>query len=70
MDRRTPTVATNVAAAMHGTDVPALSKATGIPAADLHSALHGRTEFQMSDLLNVGGFLRVPAESFLVGVAP
>lgn len=61
-------MATNVTAAMHGTDVPTLAEATGIPAADLTSALAGRTEFMMSELLNVGGFLRVPAHTFLSGV--
>lgn len=72
MDRRAATdqIAANVRAAVTRVGAPtqSISEATGIPVDDLTSRLSGEEELTVDQLVNVGGFLRVPA-SLLTAVS-
>lgn len=70
--RRTPkTVAENVLAAIakHGATLDGVAEAAHIDLPALNQRLDGVEEFSVSELVNVGGFLRVPAETLIEGVA-
>jgi hypothetical protein len=73
MDGRTARerVAANVAAALEasGASVSMLSEATDLTYLDLEARLAGVTDFTFQDLVQVGGFFRIPASRFLEGVA-
>jgi hypothetical protein len=73
MDQNVATglVGARVSAALRvaGVSVRTLSEATDIPISELESRLSGDTDFTISELVSVGGFLRSPANTFLEGVA-
>lgn len=61
------TVARRVVLAMSetGVDAASVAQAADITAADLEDRLTGRVDFQIDELVRVGGFLHVPATRFL-----
>ncbi|MGX9349217.1 hypothetical protein [Microbacterium sp. KNMS] len=48
-----------------GTDVHSVAKAADITDLELVDRLHGRADFQLEELVRVGGFLRVPVTRFM-----
>lgn len=48
-----------------GVDAASVAQAADITAADLEDRLTGRVDFQIDELVRVGGFLHVPATRFL-----
>lgn len=70
--RRTPkTVAENVLAAIAetGATLHGVAEAAHIDLPELNLRLEGVEEFTVSELVCVGGFLHVPAQSLIEGVA-
>lgn len=67
--RRAAQVVANVRDAVNasGVPIPKLAQAADIPSDVLDARLGGRDELTISDLVNVGGFLRVKPTSFLEG---
>ncbi|MGO3884709.1 MAG: hypothetical protein ACTJHU_00295 [Mycetocola sp.] len=48
-----------------GIDVPIVAEAADMTTSELEDRLFGRTPFDLSELVKVGGFLRIPAYKFL-----
>lgn len=48
-----------------GSDVISVSQAADITISQLEDRLSGRVDFQLDELVRVGGFLHVPVESFM-----
>ncbi|MDH5134989.1 MULTISPECIES: hypothetical protein [unclassified Microbacterium] len=48
-----------------GSDVMSVAQAADITAHQLEDRLSGRVDFQLDELVRVGGFLRIPAERFM-----
>lgn len=73
MERRSlnAIAATAVQTTMAAEDVSTstLSEATGIDEATLRDRLDNKSDFTFGELTDVGGFFRLPASSFLQGVA-
>ena len=71
MRRTTATIAGNVVSAMaaQGVSPETLASATHIDLPALRERLESIEEFSVAELVNVGGFLHVPTESLLEGVA-
>lgn len=71
MERRIPTVAGNIADAMDAqhVTVPSVAEATHIPVSDLEARLSGEVEFKFSEVVSVGGFLRLSPATFFEGAA-
>lgn len=71
MDRRTPTetVARNVrsAVAASGVAINSVAQAADMPLSVMESRLNACTPFTFAELVRVGGFLCVPADSLLEG---
>lgn len=61
------TVARRVALAIReaGSDVRSVAQAADITTSDLEDRLNGRVDFQIDELVRVGGFLHVPATGFI-----
>lgn len=61
------TVARRVTLAIReaGVDASSVARAADITTSDLEERLHGRVDFQLDELVRVGGFLRIPATRFL-----
>lgn len=57
------------AIAVNGADVHTVAQAADITSQGLLDRLAGRVEFEISELVTVGGFLRVPATELLGGTA-
>lgn len=47
-----------------GSDVSSVAQAVDIATSDLEDRLSGRVDFEISELVRVGGFLRVPTPWF------
>ena len=60
-------VARRVTLAMReaGSDVHSVAQAADITTAQLEDRLNGRVDFQLDELVRVGGFLRTPATRFM-----
>lgn len=73
MDRNSTTnlIARRVSEALlaSGADLPTLAEAADITTEDLNDRLNGRVEFQVDELVRVGGFLRSPITELLGGAA-
>lgn len=69
MDRNrvTKQIARRVSSAIRraGADVHSVAQAADISTPELNDRLNGRVEFQVQELLGVGGFLRIPVTRFL-----
>ncbi|MDQ0726851.1 hypothetical protein [Microbacterium sp. W4I20] len=48
-----------------GADVRIVARAADITISELDDRLNGRAEFQIDELVHVGGFLRIPATRFM-----
>lgn len=48
-----------------GTDAQSVARAADITTSELNDRLNGCVEFQLDELVRVGGFLHVPATRFL-----
>lgn len=48
-----------------GADVRIVASAADITPAELEDRLSGRVEFQLGELCDVGGFLRIPVTHFI-----
>jgi len=48
-----------------GSDVHSVAQAADITDSDLKDRLEGRVDFQVDELVRVGGFLRIPVTRFL-----
>lgn len=74
MNRRilTETVAENVSTAIAAADQPnhIVAQAADMDSAVFEEALTGKTPFTISQLLRVGGFLRVPAHQLMKEATP
>lgn len=69
MDRETATIAiarrVSVAISNAGSDIPTVAQAADITTSELEARLEGRAEFQIDELVHVGGFLRIPVTRFM-----
>lgn len=69
MDRNsiTSTLARRVSLAIReaGADVRIVARAADITTSELEDRLSGRVEFQLGELADVGGFLRIPVTRFM-----
>lgn len=69
MDRNQITIAVarrvNLAICEAGSDAPSVAQAADMTTVELVDRLHGRAEFQLDELVRVGGFLRVPVTRFV-----
>lgn len=61
------TVARRVSLAVSeaGSDVHSVAQAADITTSELEDRLRGRVDFQLDELVRVGGFLRIPVSQFL-----
>lgn len=48
-----------------GVDVHSVAQAADITTPDLEDRLAGRVEFEIGELVHVGGFLRIPVTRFI-----
>lgn len=48
-----------------GSDVPSVAQAADITIPDLEDRLSGRVDFELGELVRVGGFLRIPVSRFI-----
>lgn len=48
-----------------GSDVLSVAQAADITIPELEDRLSGRVDFQLDELVRVGGFLRIPATRFM-----
>lgn len=55
----------NLAIREAGVDASSVARAADITTADLEDRLNARVDFQIDELVRVGGFLRLPATQFL-----
>lgn len=55
----------NLAMREAGSDVISVSQAADITTVEMEDRLSGRVDFQLDELVRVGGFLHVPVESFM-----
>lgn len=55
----------NLAISEAGYDVHTVAQAADITAVEMDDRLQGRVDFQLDELVRVGGFLRIPANRFL-----
>ena len=60
------TVARRVSLAIReaGYDAPSVAQAADITTSELEDRLTGRVDFQLDELVHVGGFLRIPFARF------
>ena len=69
MDRNQITLAiarrVNLAISEAGSDVHSVAHAVDITAPELEDRLSGRVDFQLEELVRVGGFLRTPVTRFM-----
>lgn len=66
-NRATATIARRVSQSFSasGADLSTLAQAADMTTSQLTDRLEGRVEFQLDELVTVGGFLRTPAQSYL-----
>lgn len=73
MDMQTDTtrIARRVRSAIaeRGADVSFVADAADITTRQLEDRLSGRVEFQLDELVGVGGFLRIPTRHFMEALA-
>ncbi len=55
----------NLAISEAGSDVQIVAQAADITISDMEDRLNGRAEFQIDELVRVGGFLRIPVTQLL-----
>lgn len=55
----------NLAMSEAGSDVLSVSQAADITTSQLEERLSGRIDFQLDELVRVGGFLHIPATYFM-----
>jgi hypothetical protein len=55
----------NLAISEAGLDVHSVAQAADITTVELVDRLHGRVDFQLDELVRVGGFLRIPVTRFM-----
>jgi hypothetical protein len=55
----------NLAMSEAGFDATSVARAADITTSELEARLDGRTEFQIDELVRVGGFLRTPVTHFI-----
>lgn len=55
----------NLAISEAGSDVQIVAQAADITTPDLEDRLNGRADFQIDELVRVGGFLHVPVSHFI-----
>lgn len=55
----------NLAISEAGSDVHSVAQAADITTSELEDRLNGRVDFQLDELVRVGGFLRVPVTRFM-----
>lgn len=48
-----------------GSDASSVAQAADITTSELEDRLSGRVEFQLDELVRVGGFLRIPASQIM-----
>ena len=69
MDRNRITLAiarrVNLAIREAGYDAHSVAQAADITTSELEDRLSGRVDFQLGELVRVGGFLRTPAHRFM-----
>lgn len=55
----------NLAISEAGQDVHSVARAADITSSELDDRLQGRVDFQLHELVYVGGFLRIPVTRFM-----
>lgn len=55
----------NLAISEAGQDVHSVAQAADITSRELDDRLQGRVDFQLHELMHVGGFLRIPVTRFM-----
>lgn len=55
----------NLAISEAGSDVHTVAQAADITTSEMEDRLSGRTDFQIDELVHVGGFLRIPVSRLI-----